>query len=147
MCSAIRQSCVLAFRYYSVIIIKLHLSYIFTLSFVRLLFVPAAHGVFEVTHDITRYTKAKIFEHIGKQTPMFIRFSTVGKGVLRLFRISIVCFDVDTLVKYCNVCTLCRRRARLGRHRSRSSRLRCQILHRAWKLGFSRQQHSNIFHS
>jgi len=37
-----------------------------------------AHGYFEVTHDITQYTKAKIFEHIGKETPMFIRFSTVG---------------------------------------------------------------------
>jgi len=39
-----------------------------------------AYGFFEVTHDITKYCKAKIFEHIGKKTPMFIRFSTVGKG-------------------------------------------------------------------
>jgi Catalase len=30
-----------------------------------------AHGTFTVTHDITRYTKAKIFSQIGKQTPMF----------------------------------------------------------------------------
>ena len=37
-----------------------------------------AHGYFEVTHDITRYSKAKIFEHIGKRTPLFTRFSTVG---------------------------------------------------------------------
>ena len=37
-----------------------------------------AHGFFEVTHDITRYTKAKLFNSIGKCTPMFIRFSTVG---------------------------------------------------------------------
>ena len=37
-----------------------------------------AFGVFEVTHDITRFTKAKIFEHIGKKTPMGVRFSTVG---------------------------------------------------------------------
>ena len=37
-----------------------------------------AFGSFEVTHDITRYCKAKIFEHIGKKTPMAIRFSTVG---------------------------------------------------------------------
>jgi phage terminase large subunit-like protein len=29
-----------------------------------------------VTHDITRFTKAKIFSEIGKQTPMFARFST-----------------------------------------------------------------------
>ena len=37
-----------------------------------------AHGTFTVTHDITRYTKAKIFSKIGKQTPMFVRFSTVA---------------------------------------------------------------------
>lgn len=38
----------------------------------------AAHGFLEVTHDITRYTKAKLFESIGKKTPVFLRFSTVG---------------------------------------------------------------------
>src|SRR5258708_277926 len=37
-----------------------------------------AHGTFTVTHDITRYTKAKIFSKIGKQTPMFARISTVA---------------------------------------------------------------------
>ena len=37
-----------------------------------------AFGYFEVTHDITRYSKAKVFEHIGKKTPLLIRFSTVG---------------------------------------------------------------------
>merc|ERR1711894_100076 len=37
-----------------------------------------AFGYFEVTHDVTRFCKAKIFEHIGKKTPMAIRFSTVG---------------------------------------------------------------------
>jgi catalase len=36
------------------------------------------HGTFTVTHDITRYTKAKIFSQIGKQTPVFARFSTVA---------------------------------------------------------------------
>jgi len=35
-----------------------------------------AFGYFEVTHDITKYCKAKIFEKIGKQTPMAIRYST-----------------------------------------------------------------------
>ena len=40
----------------------------------------AAHGFFEVTHDISRFTKAKVFEHIGKKTPIFMRFSTVGKS-------------------------------------------------------------------
>src|SRR6202167_386981 len=37
-----------------------------------------AHGTFTVTHDIRRYTKAKIFAKVGKQTPMFARFSTVA---------------------------------------------------------------------
>lgn len=37
-----------------------------------------AYGVFTVTHDITMYTKAKIFSEIGKQTEMFVRFSTVA---------------------------------------------------------------------
>jgi catalase len=37
-----------------------------------------AHGVLTVTHDITKYTKAKLFSKIGKQTEMFGRFSTVA---------------------------------------------------------------------
>lgn len=37
-----------------------------------------AYGTFTVTQDITRYTKAKVFANVGKQTPIFIRFSTVG---------------------------------------------------------------------
>lgn len=37
-----------------------------------------AFGTFKVTHDITKYTKAKIFEKVGKETPLFIRFSTVA---------------------------------------------------------------------
>ena len=37
-----------------------------------------AFGTFTVTHDITKYTKAKIFSEIGKVTPMFTRFSTVA---------------------------------------------------------------------
>jgi catalase len=37
-----------------------------------------AFGTFTVTHDITRYTKAKIFAEVGKKTPMFTRFSTVA---------------------------------------------------------------------
>jgi catalase len=37
-----------------------------------------AYGTFTVTHDITQYTKAKLFSHIGKQTQMFTRFSTVA---------------------------------------------------------------------
>ena len=37
-----------------------------------------AYGTFTVTHDITRYTKAKIFSQIGKKTDLFVRFSTVA---------------------------------------------------------------------
>lgn len=37
-----------------------------------------AFGTFTVTHDITQYTKAKIFSEIGKKTEMFVRFSTVA---------------------------------------------------------------------
>jgi len=37
-----------------------------------------AFGKFVVTHDITKYTKAKIFSEIGKETECFLRFSTVA---------------------------------------------------------------------
>ncbi|MFM0056031.1 catalase [Paraburkholderia phytofirmans] len=37
-----------------------------------------AFGTFTVTHDITKYTRAKIFSQIGKRTEMFARFSTVA---------------------------------------------------------------------
>jgi len=37
-----------------------------------------AFGYFEVTHDITKYCGAKIFEKVGKRTPIAVRFSTVG---------------------------------------------------------------------
>ncbi len=38
----------------------------------------AAFGTFTVTNDISQYTKAKIFNNIGKQTKLFARFSLVG---------------------------------------------------------------------
>lgn len=38
----------------------------------------AAHGTFTVTKDISKYSFAKLFDTIGKQTPVFLRFSTVG---------------------------------------------------------------------
>ncbi len=38
----------------------------------------AAYGTFTVTHDITRYTRAKIFSQIGKKTDLILRFSTVA---------------------------------------------------------------------
>ncbi len=37
-----------------------------------------AFGTFTVTHDISKYTKAKIFSELGKETKVFVRFSTVG---------------------------------------------------------------------
>jgi len=37
-----------------------------------------AYGAFTVTHDITKYTKAKIFSAVGKKTELFVRFSTVA---------------------------------------------------------------------
>ncbi|XP_053599102.1 catalase-like [Microplitis demolitor] len=37
-----------------------------------------AFGYFEVTHDITQYSRAKLFSKIGKKTPIAVRFSAVG---------------------------------------------------------------------
>ncbi|WP_075185377.1 catalase [Teredinibacter haidensis] len=37
-----------------------------------------AFGTFTVTHDISKYTKAKLFSEIGKKTDVFVRFSTVA---------------------------------------------------------------------
>ncbi|WP_420239424.1 catalase [Telmatobacter bradus] len=37
-----------------------------------------AFGTLKITHDISQYTRAKLFNTIGKETPMLIRFSTVA---------------------------------------------------------------------
>ncbi|CAB3749488.1 catalase [Paraburkholderia solisilvae] len=37
-----------------------------------------AFGTLKVNHDISRYTKAKVFAQVGKETPLFMRFSTVA---------------------------------------------------------------------
>ncbi|NIK80560.1 catalase [Paenibacillus castaneae] len=37
-----------------------------------------AHGYFQVTHDLSSFTKASFLSEVGKRTPMFIRFSTVA---------------------------------------------------------------------
>src|SRR5690554_2102872 len=37
-----------------------------------------AFGTFTVTHDISKYTKAKVFSEVGKKTEVFVRFSTVA---------------------------------------------------------------------
>ena len=40
-----------------------------------------AHGVFKVANSMKRYTKAKFLEEEGKETPLFVRFSTVIHGL------------------------------------------------------------------
>jgi catalase len=37
-----------------------------------------AYGYFEVTHDVSQYTRAKFLSAVGKRTEVFARFSTVG---------------------------------------------------------------------
>ena len=37
----------------------------------------AAHGFFECTKALQEYTRASLFAEVGKQTPVFVRFSTV----------------------------------------------------------------------
>ena len=37
-----------------------------------------AYGYFEVTHDVTKYTRARFLAKVGKRTEVFARFSTVG---------------------------------------------------------------------
>jgi len=40
----------------------------------------AAHGYFELTQSLQKYTTAKIFTEVGVKTPVFTRFSTVAGG-------------------------------------------------------------------
>lgn len=37
-----------------------------------------AYGIFTVTNDVTRYSKAAVFSAVGKQTKVLVRFSTVA---------------------------------------------------------------------
>ena len=37
-----------------------------------------AYGYFEVTNDVSKYTKANFLSNVGKKTDLFVRFSTVG---------------------------------------------------------------------
>ncbi len=37
-----------------------------------------AHGYFEVTHDVAKYTRARFLSEVGKRTEVLARFSTVG---------------------------------------------------------------------
>ncbi len=40
----------------------------------------AAHGYFELTKSLSKYTTAKLFTEVGKRTPLFTRISTVAGG-------------------------------------------------------------------
>jgi catalase len=40
--------------------------------------IQGAFGYFEVTKDITKYTKATVFQSVGKRTRIAVRFSTAG---------------------------------------------------------------------
>src|SRR6478735_6047868 len=38
----------------------------------------AAYGKLTITHDITKYSRAKLFSKVGNQVESFLRFSTVA---------------------------------------------------------------------
>ena len=40
----------------------------------------AAHGYFELTKSLSKYTTARLFTEVGTRTPVFTRFSTVAGG-------------------------------------------------------------------
>ncbi|MGV8084425.1 MAG: catalase [Coriobacteriia bacterium] len=40
----------------------------------------AAHGYFELTESLAKYTTASLFTEVGEKTPVFARFSTVAGG-------------------------------------------------------------------
>ncbi|CAH2240104.1 jg6358 [Pararge aegeria aegeria] len=40
-----------------------------------------AHGYFEVTHDVSKYTKAEVFNGVGKKTRIFGRFSNAAQNL------------------------------------------------------------------
>ncbi|CAG9562405.1 unnamed protein product [Danaus chrysippus] len=40
-----------------------------------------AFGYFEVTHDVTKYISAELFDTIGKRTPLVVRFSTAVQNL------------------------------------------------------------------
>jgi catalase len=41
-----------------------------------------AHGTFTVTHDITKYTKAKFFSEVGKKTDLIARLVPPTQSVM-----------------------------------------------------------------
>ena len=68
------------------------------------------------TKALHEFTRASLFAEAGKQTPVFVRFSTVAG------------------------------RARLDRHGARRARLRREVLHGRRQLGSRRQQHPGLLH-
>ena len=40
----------------------------------------AAHGYFELTQSLSKYTRAKVLTEVGEKTEVFVRFSTVAGG-------------------------------------------------------------------
>lgn len=50
-----------------------------------------AFGYFEVTHDITQYSAAKVFADVGKKTPIAVRFYTLNSkfyySYIRVFQV------------------------------------------------------------
>jgi hypothetical protein len=49
----------------------------FSCAYKAICYFIGAFGYFEVTHDITQYTKAVVFSDVGKKTPIAVRFSFV----------------------------------------------------------------------
>lgn len=47
-----------------------------------------AHGFFETTHSLAKFSRADLFQRVGERTPAFVRFSTVAgsKGSVDLAR-------------------------------------------------------------
>jgi len=64
-----------------IIILPVESHWDLSLLFVILLFlvcIQGAFGYFEVTKDITRFTKATVFKSVRKRTKIAVRFSTTG---------------------------------------------------------------------
>lgn len=66
----------------------------------KMCLVAGAFGYFEVTHDITRYCKAKVFEHVGKTTPIAADHHTqtwqklTGTPLTRIYSLSFSHLDL-----------------------------------------------------
>lgn len=97
-----------------------------------------AFGYFEVTHDITKYTAAKIFESVGKRSPLAMRFSTVSgeRGSADTVRNQVDRLENKWL-----------QQSYPDSVGKRPTGFRNQVLHRRRSLGSCREQHADILHS